>query len=75
MNKKPKRSKIGDLSRKDLISILSSKGYIFIRSRGGHDIYSNEKHAIAVPKTMYKWLALRILSQCNISLGEVFTCV
>lgn len=75
MKKTPKRAKIGDLSRKDLLSVLYSKGYRYVRTRGDHEMYSNGTHLIAVPKTMYKWLALRILSQCNISLGEVFTCV
>lgn len=75
MKKKHKRAKINNISRKELIKVLTDKGYRYVRSKGDHDMYSNGKHLIAVPVRMYKWLALRILSQCNISLEEVFTCV
>lgn len=72
--KQLKRSKISNLSRKELIRVLKARGYIYIRTRGDHDMYSNGTHLIAVPRKMYKWLALRILTQCNIPLEEVFVC-
>lgn len=63
--------KMRDISRKELLKILKKNGYLYLRTTGGHEMYHNGKHVIAVPTNMYKWLAVRILHQCNIPLEEV----
>lgn len=73
MKKKPSNTnlKLRDISRKELLKILKKKGYSYLRTTGGHEMYSNGNHVIAIPTNIHKWLAVRILHQCNIPLEEV----
>lgn len=39
-----------NLKQKDLVKILKSNGYYFLRSGGNHDIYTNGEIMIPVPR-------------------------
>lgn len=73
--KKVKRGKMHHIDRRDLIKILKVYGYSYVRTRGDHEMYRNGNKLIPIPLRMDKWLVLRILKQCNISLEEVYTCI
>lgn len=68
--KKSQQKRMHELSRRDVLCILKQHGYMYVRSKGDHDMYSNGSHLVPVPRTMNndKWLKYRILSQCNIAL-------
>lgn len=55
------------MKRNDLISKIGNRGYWVLRSGGGHDIYTNGKKIIAIPRhrEINEMLAKKIIKEAG----------
>ena len=60
------------LKPKEIISVLSKKGFYFKSQKGSHVKYTNGKHTVIIPKhdTVARGTLKSILIQANIELNE-----
>ena len=54
-------------SSRDIEKILKKNGYKYIRTRGGHQMYSNGVHTVPITRNINKMLALRVIKECNLN--------
>ena len=56
------------ITSREFKKLLRKNGYVYVRSKGSHDIYKNDKNTVAVPVRLNRMIAQRLIKELNLSL-------